>query len=51
MVRGSVNNYLLSVPESLGNLMFLRMWLDESEKIDDWLLNMVLIRDVQSDDK
>ncbi|XP_021346749.1 polycystic kidney disease protein 1-like 2 isoform X2 [Mizuhopecten yessoensis] len=51
--RGSVNNYLLSVPFSLGNLVFLRVWHDNSGKGNnaDWFLNMVLIKDLQNNNK
>ncbi|XP_046579125.1 polycystic kidney disease protein 1-like 2 [Haliotis rubra] len=51
--RGSVNSYVLSVPQSLGSLLFLRIWHDNSGKgIDsDWYLNMVVVKDIQTDIK
>ncbi|XP_033737386.1 polycystic kidney disease protein 1-like 2 [Pecten maximus] len=53
LTRGSVNNYLLSVPFNLGNLVFLRIWHDNSGKGKDadWFLNMVLIKDLQNNQK
>ncbi|XP_067671787.1 polycystin-1-like protein 2 [Haliotis asinina] len=51
--RGSVNSYVLSVPQSLGSLLFLRIWHDNSGKgVDsDWYLNMVVVKDIQTDIK
>ncbi|XP_060067008.1 polycystin-1-like protein 2 [Ylistrum balloti] len=53
LTRGSVNNYLLSVPFNLGNLTFLRIWHDNTGKGKDadWYLNMVLIKDLQNNQK
>ncbi|XP_069123303.1 uncharacterized protein [Argopecten irradians] len=53
LTRGSVNNYLLSVPFNLGNLNFLRIWHDNTGKGTDadWYLNMVLIKDLQNNQK
>ncbi|KAL4239324.1 hypothetical protein ACF0H5_000141 [Mactra antiquata] len=51
--RGSTDGFLLSVPECLGDLLYLRIWHDNSGKgrAASWYLNHVVIRDVQTDRK
>ncbi|XP_050394949.1 polycystic kidney disease protein 1-like 2 [Patella vulgata] len=45
----SVNSYLMSVPESLGDLTYLRIWHDNTGKMadSDWYLSLVVVRDIQ----
>ncbi|XP_035695689.1 uncharacterized protein LOC118429314 [Branchiostoma floridae] len=49
--RGSVNNFLLSVPRCLGNLQYLRIWHDNSGKGRNasWFLDKIIITDLQTE--
>ncbi|XP_078692132.1 polycystin family receptor for egg jelly-like [Branchiostoma floridae x Branchiostoma belcheri] len=49
--RGSVNNFLLSVPRCLGNLQYLRVWHDNSGKGRNasWFLDKIIITDLQTE--
>ena len=49
--KGSVNNYVLSVPRALGPLIYMRIWHDNSGPGDhaDWFLDRVVITDLHTD--
>ncbi|XP_066291033.1 polycystin-1-like protein 2 [Branchiostoma lanceolatum] len=49
--RGSVNNFLLSLPRCLGNLQYLRIWHDNSGKGRNasWFLDKIIITDLQTE--
>ena len=49
--RGSINNFTLSVPESLGDLVKIKIWHDNSGKSPAWFFSQVQIVDVQSGEK
>ncbi|KAL4239265.1 hypothetical protein ACF0H5_000082 [Mactra antiquata] len=51
--RGNTDGFLMSVPYSLGALMYLRIWHDNSGKgrMASWYLNHVIVRDVQTEKK
>lgn len=49
--RGSVNNFTLSVPESLGDLVKIKIWHDNSGKSPAWFFSQVQIVDVQTEEK
>ncbi|XP_076075764.1 polycystin-1-like protein 2 [Mytilus galloprovincialis] len=48
--RGSINHYIMSVPEWLGPLTYIRMWHDNSGKgrNQGWYLNKIIITDLQT---
>ena len=49
--KGSVNNYILSVPSSLGPLIYMRVWHDNSGPGSeaDWFLDRIVMTDLQAD--
>lgn len=49
--RGSINNFTLSVPESLGNLVKIKIWHDNSGKNPAWFFQQVQIVDKQTGEK
>ncbi|XP_078349560.1 polycystin-1-like protein 2 isoform X5 [Oculina patagonica] len=49
--RGSINNFTLSVPESLGDLVKIKIWHDNSGKSPAWFFQQVQIVDKQTGDK
>ena len=49
--RGSTNEFLLSLPKSLGKLLFLKMWHDLSGINSSWYLSYVIIRDTQTNEQ
>ena len=49
--RGSVNNFTLSLPESLGNLVKIKIWHDNSGKNPSWFFHVIAITDVESGEK
>ncbi|KAI3382134.1 hypothetical protein SNEBB_011127 [Seison nebaliae] len=51
--RGSVDSFLLSHHSSIGDILYLRLWHDNSGKGDhsSWYLKHVIIRNLQTDDK
>lgn len=49
--RGSINNFTLSVPESLGNLVKIKIWHDNSGKSPSWFFSQVQIVDVQTGER
>lgn len=48
---GSVCNFIISVPGSLGQLQYIRIWHDNSGVKPSWFLNQVVVRDVKSNRK
>ena len=49
--RGSVNNFTLSLPESLGNLVKIDIWHDNTGKSPSWFFHVVAITDAQTGEK
>ena len=49
--RGSVNNFTLSLPESLGPLTKINIWHDNSGVSPAWFFHQVIIHDVQNNTK
>nr|XP_027212371.1 polycystic kidney disease protein 1-like 2 [Penaeus vannamei] len=51
--RNGVDIFVMAVPETLGNLQFLRIWHDNSGKGADasWYVRYIIFRDVQSGQK
>ncbi|XP_022796472.1 polycystic kidney disease protein 1-like 2 [Stylophora pistillata] len=49
--RGSINNFTLCLPESLGSLEKIRIWHDNSGDNPSWFLTQVLIVDVVTGEK
>ena len=49
--RGSVNNFTLALPESLGELVKIKIWHDNSGKSPSWFFHVVAITDVASSEK
>ncbi|XP_048576120.1 polycystic kidney disease and receptor for egg jelly-related protein isoform X2 [Nematostella vectensis] len=49
--RGAIDQFLFTVPESLGKLEELRIWHDNSGLSPGWFLFKVQVRDVQTDQK
>lgn len=49
MSRGTINQFVLGVPECLGPLSYLRIWHDNSGKgaHQSWYLGKVIITDLQ----
>ncbi|CAH1794853.1 unnamed protein product [Owenia fusiformis] len=49
-LRGSINNFLMSVPGPLGPLSYLRIWHDNSGKgkFTGWYLNRIIVKDLQT---
>ena len=43
--RGSTNDFLIKVPESLGKLLYLKVWHDLSGMNSSWYLSYAIIRD------
>ena len=48
--RGSVNNFTLTLPSSLGKLTDIRIWHDNSGSNPAWYLQHVVITDQQTDE-
>lgn len=46
--RGSTNEFLVSFPENLGKLLYLKVWHDLSGVNSSWYLSYVIIRDTQT---
>ena len=49
--RGSVTNFVLRLRESLGTLIKVEIWHDDSGKKSSWFLEEIVIRDCQTDEK
>ena len=49
--RGSINNFTLCLPESLGSLEKIRIWHDNSGNNPSWFLMQVVIVDFATGDK
>ena len=49
--RGSINNFTLCLPESLGSLEKIRIWHDNSGNNPSWFLMQVVIVDLATGDK
>ena len=49
--RGSVNTFMLSLKESLGDLSHIKIWHDNSGDNPQWFVNKVVIRDPNTDNK
>ena len=49
--RGSINNFTLSLPETLGNLVKIKIWHDNSGKSPAWFFQQVQIVDKQTGEK
>lgn len=49
--RGSINNFTLCLPESLGTLEKIRIWHDNSGDNPSWFLMQVLIADFATEEK
>lgn len=49
--RGSINNFTLCVPESLGTLEKIRIWHDNSGNNPSWFLMQVVIVDFATEEK
>ena len=47
--RGSVNTFMLSLKESLGDLSHIKIWHDNSGENPQWFINKVVIRDPKTD--
>ncbi|XP_077979562.1 polycystin-1-like [Glandiceps talaboti] len=47
--RGSVDSFIMAVPEPLGNLIHVRLWHDNGGKYPSWFLNRVSVKDLQTD--
>lgn len=47
---GSVCTFVMSVPETLGDLTFINIWHDNSGKGNDasWFLNKIIVEDLQT---
>ena len=48
---GGVDSFLITTPECLGSLTFIRIWHDNTGKSPSWLLSQVVIRDIETDEK
>lgn len=49
--RGSTNEFLVSLPNRLGKLLYLKMWHDLSGIHSSWYLSYVIIRDTQTEEQ
>ena len=49
--RGSVNSFMITTPESLGNLFKVKIWHDNSGSDPSWFLQMVTITDIEIEEK
>ena len=49
--RGEIDQFLLTVPQSLGNVKEIHVWHNNAGKSPAWYLFRVLIRDLQTDSK
>lgn len=47
--RGSVNTFILSLKESLGDISHIKIWHDNSGENPQWFVNKIVIRDATSD--
>lgn len=47
--RGSVNTFMLSLKESLGDLSHIKIWHDNSGDNPQWFVNKIVIRDPKTD--
>ena len=47
--RGSVNTFMLSLKESLGDLSHIKVWHDNSGDNPQWFINKIVIRDPKTD--
>ncbi|PFX18998.1 Polycystic kidney disease protein 1-like 2 [Stylophora pistillata] len=48
---GGVDSFLITTPECLGSLTFIRIWHDNTGKSPSWLLSQVVIRDIDTEEK
>lgn len=49
--RGSTNEFLLSLPENIGKLLYLKVWHDLSGINSSWYLSYVIIRNTQTSEQ
>ena len=48
---GGVDSFLVTTPDCLGSLTFIRIWHDNTGKSPSWFLSQVVIRDIETDEK
>lgn len=48
---GSIDSFLITTPDCLGSLTFIRIWHDNTGKSPSWFLSQVVIRDIETDEK
>lgn len=48
---GGVDSFLITAPECLGSLTFIRIWHDNTGKSPSWFLSQVVIRDIETEEK
>ncbi|XP_063447031.1 polycystin-1-like protein 2 [Mytilus trossulus] len=53
LITNSTNNFILATPDPLGDLVYLRIWHDNSGegKLQSWYLHRVVITDLHTNDK
>lgn len=47
--RASINTYMVSLPESIGEIMGIKLWHDNEGDNPSWYINQVVLNDVQND--
>lgn len=47
--RASINTFMTSLPESLGDIVGIKLWHDNEGDSPSWYVNQVVIRDLQTD--
>ena len=48
---GGVDSFLVTTPDCLGSLTFIRIWHDNTGKSPSWFLSQVVIRDIETEEK
>ena len=48
---GSIDSFLITTPDNLGSLTFIRIWHDNTGKSPSWFLSQVVIRDIETEEK
>ena len=51
LLAGGVDSFLITTPDCLGRLEYIRIWHDNTGKSPSWLLSQVVVRDIETDEK
>ena len=49
--RASINNFIVSLPDSLHSPLMIKLWHDNSGAHPSWYVNQIIIKDLETDEK